>query len=195
MYWLTLWRRIGRACIISFYVRLKIYWCYYIHLSSGIAMLPYSYSNCNKSHHVPGFYQYTLLKNILAPWVSIFEEFLDALIYYANSPQKPGATPWLLNIYMCHVLFSSILTHATTLMLMADMNWWKVIAIVSYGGTMISDHDTGSHPRVSYGLLPSGDTGYSLLTRSMIMIHYSRKSTCFRIPWKFFWVVHVPWIP
>jgi len=48
---------------------------------------------------------------------------------------------------MCRILVSSILTHAISLTLMADMCWFKVTAIVLYGGTMISDHGTASKPR------------------------------------------------
>jgi hypothetical protein len=56
------------------------------------------------------------------------------------------------------VVFSSILTHAISLTLIADMCWLKVIAIVPYHGTMISDHDTALKPGVSCGLQPIGST-------------------------------------
>ena len=78
--------------------------------------------------------------------------------YYVNSIQKPGIDPWILNQCMCCVLVSSIPTHAIPLTLIDDMCWFKVIAIVPYGGTMISDHGTTSKPGLSCGLQPKGST-------------------------------------
>jgi hypothetical protein len=61
------------------------------------------------------------------------------------------ALHWLLNVCMCHVLISSILTRAVTLILITNMCWTRVTLIVLYSGA--STRDYGAVSNLEYSVI------------------------------------------
>ena len=83
------------------------------------------------------------------PWGNFWMHLFTMPTQYENL-----ANPWLLNLCTCQPLSSSTITHAIPLTLIADMCWLKVTTVVTYGGTMTSDHGTVSKPGITCGLQP-----------------------------------------